>query len=346
MNRFISNNRINHRRRKAKSAAMTLVELLVVVTIMVVLMAVSVPLMRPAIREASLREASRLMNTYLTSARARAIQTASECGVQIVRSTPGNTAFEVFILETPTPYAGDLTDSRANLIDTNSDDYADQATFAKAQNGQLYDLVNRGDLIRFGHRGDSYVITGKTPGDPVKLDFRIRDSTMSYPVPKSNEPYLLYRQPIRSSTKPLQFSGGTALDLRRSGIGVAGMQFQASTATDTSTVTILFSPNGGVSRVGYGTNQGDTSIIPASSIFLLIGYLSQIEPPLPATFAGERINAEDPTATWIAIAPRTGALTIAENDAESAKINVPPSDTVNIAGARTFVRTGQSMGGR
>ncbi len=97
---------------------MTLVELLVVVTISVLLLASAVPLMRPALKDAQLRESTRQLNVMCAMAKARAREIGRPVGIQIERSAPGsNAAFEVHMAETPPPYTGDFVDALADLVD-------------------------------------------------------------------------------------------------------------------------------------------------------------------------------------------------------------------------------------
>jgi prepilin-type N-terminal cleavage/methylation domain-containing protein len=88
---------------------MTLIELMVVVAITVILLGSAIPLLRPALREGAIREASRQMNVYLSGAKARALEIGRPVGVSIQRTQNGsNLAFEVFMVESPPPYTGDI----------------------------------------------------------------------------------------------------------------------------------------------------------------------------------------------------------------------------------------------
>ena len=336
--------------------AMTLIELLVVVGIAVILAAAAVPLVKPAIQDAKLREASRQINVFFSAARARAIEKGRPVGVWIARSAPGaNASMDLYIAETPLPYAGDFIGATATLEDFDSNDIVDGATIDSAQGVAFPTLVQVGDRIRFDYKGPFYRITA--------IDSATYEITFAVPsgVPApANEgalvPYQVYRQPKKSSASPLQLNGSIAIDLQYSGIGAVGTQFDASLTNVAGTppvlnrtpVVVMFDEGGAMSRI-YGSYQASSGSIPGSgvaprgTVHLLLGSFDQTTPaPDPTTgvssvSTAERNNLEDQRNVWISIGDRNGAISSAENG------GLPGSTDISLA--REFARSGRTMGG-
>ncbi len=64
--------------------------MLIVITIMLMLVTVGLTMMRPDVEGRRIREAARSLNVYLSSARNRAIETGTPCGVTFHNfATPG-----------------------------------------------------------------------------------------------------------------------------------------------------------------------------------------------------------------------------------------------------------------
>ena len=90
-----------------------MVELLIVVAIGMLLIAIAIPFVRPALENNKLREASRLLNTFLVGAKARASESGRPFGVRLVRSSVDNTGdpndcYRLQYVEVPPAYSGDL----------------------------------------------------------------------------------------------------------------------------------------------------------------------------------------------------------------------------------------------
>ncbi|MFP6621696.1 MAG: prepilin-type N-terminal cleavage/methylation domain-containing protein, partial [Pirellulaceae bacterium] len=98
----------------------TLIELLAVLAVMAILLSVAIPVIRPALKDRKLREASRLLNAYVAGVQARAAELGRPVGVILVRGSSANArdyyqCTEIFTAEVPAPYAGDMVDSRARV---------------------------------------------------------------------------------------------------------------------------------------------------------------------------------------------------------------------------------------
>lgn len=376
--------------------AMTLVELMVVVTIAVMLVAVSVPMMKPAMEDAKHREASRQMNVFLTSAKARAIQTGRPAGIWIERdASGGNAALNVYMAETPAPYAGDFTSAVAELRDDlNSDGRADTARIFPAQSLSLPFLVQVGDLIQFGYKGACFKLVTVPPkpsmtaiptyydlifevpseivnpgpdgkwgkagvdddsangtDDRGEAGWAASDDGPNPPSPGTTVPYQIYRQPRPSKVAPLLFAGGVAIDLKYSGIGASGTDFDAGLQNrpgllNSQPVIVMFDPGGAISNVYTGIYNAGTGTIPLvgapvqGTVHFLIGKFNQtVPPPDPVTAVYPALNAtqnnlEDTSNSWVSIADRTGAITTAEN-----------ASGTTLIGAREYAISGQGMGG-
>ncbi len=378
--------------------AMTLVELLVVITIILVLMAVAIPLVRPALKAGVLREASRQLNAQLALAKARAAQRGQRTGISIQRTAAGaNSALDVFIVEEPLPYSGDVVDAKVQLLVLPSTGRVQRAHFdtsgstldySATNSATLFKQVSVGDRIKFDYRGATYVVTGVVPSNGSMVtdisftpsaticnpgpdrkwgiantdddgDGTIDNQTEAYAAGSDDfapefpagsvVPYQLFRQPRRTSVKPLQIASGACVDTQWSGLGAAGTQFAAipmtvgaNTYLDNQPVVILFEPGGSVSSVLTGVFNASTNafalteIIVDGPIHLLIGRFEQAAPAPPATSSEAITNLADSTCVWVSVSDRNGSLTSAENDGSAATIDL----------ARIFARSGQNMGGR
>lgn len=189
-----------------KRQALTLVELLVVITILVVLLAALAPVFRAGLEERKLAEATRGLSGAIMKAKALAAETNRPVGIAFERldSTvplinPINAlqSTDIYIVEIPIPYSGDMDDATCFLRDMNhgagpdgqwgvagvdddgngtaddpgergapgSDDgdgMPETATFSSVLGSAGASvLINPGDLIRFNFRGPLYRVVSK-----------------------------------------------------------------------------------------------------------------------------------------------------------------------------------------
>jgi prepilin-type N-terminal cleavage/methylation domain-containing protein len=177
---------------------LTLIELLVVMVILTIITAASIPLLTTGVEQRRVREAARLVSSYISSAKTRAIETGRPAGVMVqCFNNAGSRQFFSYSLvavEVPTPYAGDTTGSAA-LVSSQSISGITYGGYVNATLtcGTVINLgfgnvsgpppafgnpdygwqgqVRIGDLIRFGYQGRWYVILGvataTTPGAPM-----------------------------------------------------------------------------------------------------------------------------------------------------------------------------------
>lgn len=100
--------------------AFSLIELMVVILILLSVTALSIPLVTPAMSGRQVREAARMVSTFINAARNRAIETGRPAGVWIER-LPGlrEAATTLYYAEVPPVYAGDFLDSSVELFFVN-----------------------------------------------------------------------------------------------------------------------------------------------------------------------------------------------------------------------------------
>jgi hypothetical protein len=142
-------------------------------------------------------------------------------------------------------------------------------------------------------------------------------------------PFQIYRKPRKTSAAPLDLPAPAVIDLVMSGIGPTGtgdpyFLSPQPPGNPLDPVIIMFSPSG---RVDY-VYVGGLSDRPLASIFLLIGRADKL---------GLQ-NLQEMSSLWVTVGNRTGLVTSSEN-------NGGPTMT-NVALARQFARTSQTMGGR
>jgi prepilin-type N-terminal cleavage/methylation domain-containing protein len=315
------------RRTNAIRHGMTLVELLVVVTILVILIAVAVPVMRPQLKDRRLREASRMLNTFISIAKARAMETGRPHGIWIARDVNNtNASYQVFLAETPTPYAGDTLSAPAGMMQG----AAAQGYAASAKFDDVYDLVKDNDYIQFDYKGPHYRITGASGTSPKTITF---EAANGEPYPRlinsdpkyAQLPFQVFRKPLRSSSQPLTLPTGTVIDLAYSGIGKTGTEMNGPTAD----VVITFNPSGSIDRVLFVPYN-----IPGT-VHLMIGRTDGT--PALETDA-TKTNIVDPTSSWVSIGHLTGTVTTAEN--------FYTGGAQTIDDARKIAHQKQTMGGR
>jgi type II secretory pathway pseudopilin PulG len=247
-------------------------EMLIVIVILAAITSVMIPVMVSASDSRRIREAARLVNTMLSSAQSRAIASGRSVGVlfQPIRNKQGASvnpmaAMDLYLVESPPPYAGDTASSVVKLK-------VMKVTIATAAGPQPawdatitpnfpadygWTLVRPGDLIRFNFRGETFALD---PGDqnanvplprpPIPLTIIPTDKSRVVYDKKQNphltDPTVLpalatgpggvnvsfqvFRQPVKTMDPPVQLSDGAAVDLYFSGIDIAPLGTNPPTA--------------------------------------------------------------------------------------------------------------------
>jgi type II secretory pathway pseudopilin PulG len=333
----------------------TLIELLIVITIMLMVTAAAIPIMMPAVQNRQMRESSRMLSSYISGARSRAIDIGRPVGVMFERFNGQPFSMVASYVEVPPPYGGDVVNSRMKVstsgvvnfmgvIETNAPDLADP------MNNTIVDprrigLLRAGDIVRLDYKGPTYFITvsGLLPGQAITALPSATNWTLTptsgaaVNVPQNysttGAPFQIFRQPIRSSAPPMQLPEGVVVDLVSSGVTISG----AFGTPLTYNPFFTFSPNGAVDYVGI---PGPTR--PLGPLYFLVGRRELMPDINP-----NDLNLFDPNVTpknqhllnfWVAVDYQTGHVSVTENALNAA--------TKTVQGARAFAQTRQSVGGR
>ncbi|MCL4206882.1 MAG: hypothetical protein KJ000_30745 [Pirellulaceae bacterium] len=336
---------------------MTLTELLVVIMIMAFLLGAALPVMRMAMEDRAMREASRQLNTYIQLAKSQAAEKGRPVGLwletqSLPEGTPTDARYcqQLFVAETPPPYAGDMVGAtiRVNSAVVGNDPITNrpryQAQFVPitavpppvfdqiVSSANFANLVQVGDTIRFDFKGPAYRITDLTALPVITFE----GETFQPRPPTGDMKYQVFRSPQKSGITPMEFTGGAVIDLSVSGVGLTGREF----ATATTPIIIMFSPTGSVDRI---LGQG-MPVIPPSTIHLLIGSLSNMMEPgenSTAFSVDYNKNLETTANLWVSVSLHTGTVVTAPNAWE------PRADfNSSLSAAREFAQQGQAMGGR
>lgn len=213
----------------------TLIELLIVMLILMMVTAAAIPLMAPAVQNRRMREAARLISSYFSSARSRAIETGRPVGVMIERFNGQNFALNLSQVEVPQPYSGDSSTSRA--IITNGGITNVPGSFPATDSGWT-NLLRYGDQVKLDYKGALYTLASQgSLLDPRAGEVLTAPSAMNRwflitpaGAPATNlpasygtagVPFQIFRQPVRSSAAPLQLPEGVAIDLLVSNLGTS-----------------------------------------------------------------------------------------------------------------------------
>ncbi len=250
-----------HSSYRQRFRGVTLIELMVVITIIVILLGVAVPLIKPALGDRKLREASRQVAMFLELAKSRAAETGRAHGVIFHRdagsadttdtSLPGANlngvhCFQMSLAAAPRPFSGDdgaLVSIVASGGNTIAQFNTDTSTTAGGANSQLPPFIERGfikvgDSIRINYRGPLYRITGISPlptgtpprysTTPLTIDLVIALPSGSGaslpPVSGTSYPYQIIRQPVASIGSPQELPTGIVLDTMHSGFSSGTLQ--------------------------------------------------------------------------------------------------------------------------
>jgi type II secretory pathway pseudopilin PulG len=228
-------------------AALTLVELLVTITIMAIVVAVSIPAVKPMLASNKVKNGAETVSTYLTQARARAMEEGRAVGVRFERYTgieeSGNYPYNGAALvmrqvAEPKPYSGSVKDvyaiidssgGRINFCTWNSE----TSTWVNNSTESTYwsKLVSDGDLIQCAFKGPKYTITKDKDGSTFSIDMG-RNSNDGLPEPNFSDPltpndkpvrFRVYRQPqpdkiAPTMAPPVALPQGVVVDLDCSGM--------------------------------------------------------------------------------------------------------------------------------
>lgn len=343
--------------RATRRRGVTLIELLIVITIMLMVTAAAIPIMMPAVQNRQMRESTRILSSYISSARSRAIENGRPVGVMFERFNGQPFSMVVSSVEVPPPYSGDFANSTMSVQPTAFSTTATINPFTQGDTGWL-GLVRAGDMVRLGFHGPLYVLSagGVTVGQalptpPWTISSTVTGTTLNLPlVPPAGPqpivvPFQIFRQPIRSSAPPMQLPEGVVVDLFSSGMGLSPPfgTFVPGPTPPTPPLSFnpyfTFSPGGAVDYVGL-----PGPIRPTGPLYFLVGRRELM--PDANGFGTNDLNVYDPAAIpknpqlqnfWVAVDYQTGHVSVTENAL---------TNTWAPAAARAFAQTRQSVGGR
>ena len=131
---------------------LTLIELMIVIGIIAIVSAAAIPLVRSLTADREIREATRMLTTFIERARADAISEGTSSGIYFERDPRDpNKCIDVYMLKFFPTYAGDVENSTC---------YFQRGTgvhtlfMTRSQNLLVAaNKISAGDEIRFGNRG-------------------------------------------------------------------------------------------------------------------------------------------------------------------------------------------------
>ncbi|MEX0978200.1 MAG: hypothetical protein WDZ48_05085, partial [Pirellulales bacterium] len=300
----------------------------------------------------------------------RAIEIGRPVGVMVERFNGQPFGMVLSHVEVPPPYSGDFVDSQMQIDAMGKITHVgtvDPMTMNPAAFDELWKgLIHFGDLVKLNYKGPPYVLASVSSGiDPLR-GYPITDgastsdwylqTTLGQPplLPPSPSgltvPYQIIRQPVRSSTTPLQLPEGIVVDLVSSGMGAGGFWgIYTSNWSMPFDPIVLFDPSGRLASVSQAPLGNPAA--PNDAVYLLLGRRdlmpdvtgTQIdrnlsEAPLPA---GTMMTP--PPHFWVSIGYQTGLVTVAEVASNSQD---PSMFALALEQARLFARQSQSVGGR
>jgi prepilin-type N-terminal cleavage/methylation domain-containing protein len=308
---------------------MTLIELLIVVSIILIAAAVFVPRLQPMMDHSKVREAARVIQLYMSTARNQAMATGRSCGVMI-EPLPSDTgcAMNLSQVETPPPYGGATEGAYATVTSVGvNGNYANCKIALYNQAGQpegMYVNLHQGDLIQVGYQGFWMLLASAAPVGSTTLNASLDISHGELPAwinqPISG-PYKIIRWPTKSVAPALQLPAVTCIDLTASGFDPVGtgsnssqptwpIQTPLPTAPTLPTpVIITFSADGKVDWVSnWKYPAGQPAIAP---LYLLIGMRKKVyDLPTDPNIANANIN--DFNSLWLSVDAATGLILISD----------------------------------
>lgn len=370
----MQNDRATFRGHPLVSRGVTLLELLIVLTIMLMITGATLPVMLPALQNRRMREGSRLVSTFLSGARSRAIETNRPVGVMFERLNGLPMAAQLSYVEIPAPYSGDalnaalmltvppvsatLKVSNSSGVDFSQIRYGDQIQFAGK--GQLCIIANDLTNSKFGQKADdpasvNWYLLVNTPGGLVP--FPNMPPSYDVSVSPNGVPFQIFRQPVKSSGSPLQLPEGTVVDLLNSGVGPLGVfpttippvGMWSTTPPLIWNPVVMFAPSG---RLDTVTGPVGALQRPTGPVFFLIGK-RELLPDVSRNQVDENVGP-DPAALpnaamlyldsfWVSISYQTGQVNVTENASNLGPLADPTNYLQN---ARTYAISGQAAGGR
>lgn len=325
----------------------TLIELLIVIGIMLVLVAAAATLIQPAGESRRIRETSRSINIYLSTARNHAMETGRSCGV-IFRCLNGTAcALTADQCEVPPPWAGDTNTSTATIRYSGAGSTY-SVTFSDGKLPEKF--IRPFDLLQFNGQGPLYTVAATNPVDsgfvskvgdtsqPLSITL---DTSQGQMVPwtttGSTVPFCITRAPVKSVSRPLQLPAGAVVDLGGSGVGTDSTA--ANFTLGAADLTIMFSPTGAVDCIYVGSTRQPVT----DPVYLLIGKRGLVNNGFVQnnTNVTTMKNWQDLNNLWVTINSQTGAI-----ETEPVAVSSDTAELKANAESRKLAKQGQGMGGK
>lgn len=238
---------MNRKNRKNRNG-LTLIELMIVIMIIGIVSAAAIPLVRTLTADREIREASRMLTTFIEKARTDAM-TEGFGGFYIERSSRDpNRGIDLSMLKVFPSYSGDIADTECYFQDAN---FAHNIFLTRSENGLIVaGRIVAGDEIRFNHKGPWFEIfqvdqditptgavlaAGYVDGNTSRLrirSYKFRETTRltgggltSYNILPHYPSgailsYEIRRQPVKRSSRSITLPSNTFVDFSQSGFAV------------------------------------------------------------------------------------------------------------------------------
>jgi len=350
------------------AAGMTLVELLVVVAIIGLLAVTVLPNLAGTDGQREVRLAAGTVSSQLTRGPALAIEQRRSAGIWLEPlASNGWACIDLYSAVVPPPYRGDSFNAAFEVepqdtpLNLNASGKSDPELFWSAWNwavlnpvgdiqslATLVDLSLPGNLIKFNGSGSLFEVRSSGAGGTYFATLRKTAgqtaSNSSWPAPSpAVHPFAIYRLPTRLG-QPLALSGGAAVDLAWSGMGVRRFSDVPLLGEDLalwgkdndyvpgSTVTILFDAAGMPSEICFTSSSSARRLPLTGSIYLLVGRVDRCGQAYVATPTKQSpgANWQSPDAFWVGIDPQSGIVKVTE---------VKPN-AANVLDSQEYIRAG------
>jgi type II secretory pathway pseudopilin PulG len=343
--------------------------MMVVVAIMMILVVAGATRMQMSKDSRRAREAARTINVYLSSARNRAMETGRPCGVifRVLANSGGTVpcALNADQCEVPPCYCGVSETSMATITATSPTSTTANVTFLSSSTNStpeflLPSMIRLNDLIQFNAQGPLYAITGALSGSvDATTGYLSNVSSVAVTLADTNQvrmmpwttagtvSFRIFPAPMPHLASPMQLPAGSVVDLYYSGTATtdcAGTNTINTTSNASMDFTVLFSPNGSVDRIYYGSTPSPVT----DAIYLMVGKRERVG--LSPTFQSAPAKGNESSwanyqdmenALWITINPQTGLVNTEPVSAASTG-GVP----ITVSDSRALAAQAQGKGGQ
>ena len=354
---IITARKVRFQRSMARQArGYTLVEILVVLFVLMLLAAIALPTVKDLLSNQKTSRAARNLTAFIDKVRSRAIAEQRPFGILIERGVGSNDPYglsqsiRVRQIAGVPPYSGDASNAFATLFPHPSNPALAIAEFTVKDN-QLLELSRRiysegSDVYQVPIRNGDYIeLPGgrmvpvtiypeppqpylTPPAEPmVRVAFSLTNLYPDGARDLTSNPrvkYRIHRHPVVSASTPFSMPRGGVIDMKFSGVGVAGNQFSSlvSDVNPSGGSEIIFGPDGSVQRVTKAASweTGSLEWIPAQeaalgSIFLCVGDSDGLWSEEDGLFSQDKkslSNLLNLESIWVTVNPYTGRCNASE----------------------------------